>query len=424
MKYPDFLDLKYKPSKKDLICLFKITPSKKFTMQECASRVASESSNGTWTDLPVEEHIRRLSAKVYKIKNNYVYIAYPQELFEKGNMPQIWSSIAGNIFGMKAVDGLRLEDIRWPKELIKSFEGPQYGIDGIRKLLKIKKRPLTASVPKPKVGYTPEEFAEKGYELWTGGIDLVKDDENLSSQKFNKFEKRLELSIKMRDRAEKETGERKSHLINITAETEEMKRRAKLVSDYGNEYVMIDILTAGWAGFQTARNYCKDLKLAIHAHRAFHSAFDRNENHGVSMKVIAGITRMIGADQLHIGGLGKLAGDEEEVKNNWIKASAEKNEEQKEMLEQDWHGKKDVLSVCSGGLHPGILKPLTDLLGKDIVLQAGGGILGHKNGTKAGATAMRQAIDALTDNISLREYAKTHSELRTALEQWGEKAYE
>jgi len=400
--------------------LFKIKPASGFSIEKVAIRVAAESSNGTWTTLKIPEHIRALSAKVYEINDSYVKIAYPNDLFEEGNMPQILSSIAGNIFGMKALDGLRLVDVKWPRNLINSFQGPQYGIKGIRDLLKVKKRPITATVPKPKVGYYAEEHAQHGYEIWTGGVDLLKDDENLSNQKFNRFEKRLELSMKMRDKAENETGERKSYLINITAEVDEMKRRAKLVKDFNNEYVMIDILTIGWAAVQTVRTECEKLGLAIHAHRAFHAAFDRNPNHGMSMKVLAEIARMQGVDQLHIGGLGKLAGDKTEVLNNYKKIAQNSNESDFEVLTQNWYGMKNVLSVCSGGVHPGIIHRLLELLSMDIAVQVGGGVLGHPGGTQSGAKALRQAIDAYMNKVSVKEYAKSHVELKQALDLWGD----
>ncbi len=420
MKYEDFLDLEYEPVEDDLICLFKITPSKGLPIEKVAIRVAAESSNGTWTALKIPDHIRALSAKVYRINGSYVKIAYPNDLFEEGNMPQILSSIAGNVFGMKALEGLRLVDVKWPKNIIQSFKGPQFGIKGIREMLKIDKRPITATVPKPKVGYYAEEHAQCGYEIWTGGVDLLKDDENLSNQKFNRFEKRLELSMKMRDKAENETGERKSYLINISAEVDEMKRRAKLVKDSGNEYVMLDILTIGWAAVQTIRNICEDLGLAIHAHRAFHAAFDRNPDHGMSMKVLAEIARMQGVDQLHIGGLGKLAGDEKEVHDNYIKIALDSNDADEDVLEQMWYGMKNVLSVCSGGVHPGIIHRLMDLTSTDIAVQAGGGVLGHPGGTKSGAMALSQAINAYMENIDVSEYAKNHIELKQALELWGD----
>jgi ribulose-bisphosphate carboxylase large chain len=421
LKYEDFLDLEYEPVEDDLICLFKITPSKGLPIEKVAIRVAAESSNGTWTALKIPDHIKALSAKVYQINDSYVKIAYPNDLFEEGNMPQILSSIAGNVFGMKALDGLRLVDVKWPKNIILSFKGPQFGIKGIREILSIEKRPITATVPKPKVGYYAEEHAQRGYEIWTGGVDLLKDDENLSNQKFNRFEKRLELSMKMRDKAENETGERKSYLINISAEVDEMKRRAKLVKDSGNEYVMLDILTVGWAAVQTIRRMCEDLGLAIHAHRAFHAAFDRNPNHGMSMKVLAEIARMQGVDQLHIGGLGKLAGDEKEVRNNYIKIALDSNEADDEVLEQTWYGMKNILSVCSGGVHPGIIHRLMDLTSTDIVVQAGGGVLGHPGGTKSGAMALSQAINAYMEQVDVNEYAKSHIELKQALELWGDK---
>ncbi|MFX0009209.1 MAG: type III ribulose-bisphosphate carboxylase [Candidatus Hermodarchaeota archaeon] len=420
MKYEDFLDLKYVPNNDDLICLYKIKPSNGFSVQKVAIRVAAESSNGTWTDLKVPDHISKLCAKVYHIDGKYVKIAYPNDLFEEGNMPQILSSIAGNVFGMKALEGLRLVDVKWPLNILNSFKGPQFGMNGIRKMLKVDKRPITATVPKPKVGYYAEEHANHGYEIWTGGVDLLKDDENLSNQKFNKFKERLQMSMKMRDKAENETGERKSYLINITAEVEEMKRRAQLTKEYGNEYVMIDILTAGWASVQTIRDVCDELGLAIHAHRAFHAAFDRNPNHGISMKVIAEIARMQGVDQLHIGGLGKLAGGRTEVKNNYIKCYSSSNQGDFEVLEQNWNGMKPVFSVCSGGLHPGIMHRLMELLSTDIVVQAGGGVLGHPKGAQSGAKALRQAIDAYMQGKDIQDYAKDHQELAEALALWGD----
>lgn len=419
MKYEDFLDLKYIPNKDDLVCLFKVKPVKGFKIEDVAIRVAAESSNGTWTTLKVPDHISQLSAKVYHIDGEYIKIAYPNDLFEEGNMPQILSSIAGNVFGMKALEGLRLIDVRWPSNILKSFKGPQYGVNGIREMLEINKRPITATVPKPKVGFYAEEHAQQGYEIWSGGVDLLKDDENLSNQKFNKFKERLRLSMKMRDKAENETGERKSYLINITAEVEEMKRRAQLVKDYNNEYVMIDIFTTGWSSVQTIRDVCDELELAIHAHRAFHAAFDRNPDHGISMKVLAEIARMQGVDQLHIGGLGKLAGGRTEVRSNYIKCYNESNGNEFEMLEQNWHGLKPVFGVCSGGLHPGIMHRLMELLSTDIVVQAGGGVLGHPNGTESGAKALRQAIDAYMKGITVEEYAKSHQELAEALNLWG-----
>ena len=412
-----FIDLKYKP-KDDLICLFKIQPNK-ISMEKAANTVALESSVGTWTDVEKgkEDYVEKIKARVFSIKGNYVKIAYPHELFESNNAPNILSSIAGNIFGMKAVKNLRLEDVSFPKSVLKGFKGPKFGIEGIRKIMKIPTRPLIGTIIKPKLGLNTKHHAQSAYESWIGGCDIVKDDENLSSQKFNEFKERIARTLEKSYMAEEKTGEKKGYLVNVTAETNEMIKRAQLVQDLGGKYVMIDILTSGWAALQTLRQ--ANFKLAIHAHRAMHAAFDRNPEHGISMMVLADFARLIGVDQLHIGtGIGKLEGSiqdveklEEEIENKNIKAA-------KNRLKQKWGNIKSVLAVSSGGLHPGHVPFLVKHLGKDLVIQAGGGIHGHPFGTEAGAIAMRQALDAVLKKIPLWSYAKTHVELEEALRKW------
>jgi len=414
-KFP-FINLKYHP-KDDLVCLFKIIPNQ-ISMAKAANTVALESSVGTWTKVPAQHYVEKLKATVFSIKKNgYIKIAYPKELFEYDNAPNILSSIAGNIFGMKAVRAIRLEDVSFPKAILKSFKGPRYGINGIRKSMRIWKRPLIGTIIKPKLGLKTKDHAQSAYESWIGGCDIVKDDENLASQKFNLFENRLAKTLEMADKAQKETGEKKAYLVNVTAETKEMIKRAQLAEKMGSKYVMIDILTAGWSALQTLRE--ANFKMAIHAHRAMHAAFDRNPNHGISMMVIADFARLIGVDQIHIGtGIGKLEGkikDIQEIKQDIEKKNVKATHNR---LKQNWGHVKSVLGVSSGGLHPGHIPFLMKHLGKDLVIQAGGGIHGHPYGTRAGAIAMRQAVDAVMKKIPLEKYAKTHVELEKALEEW------
>jgi len=424
-QYLDFVDLKYKPKKHDdLIVLFRFEPTKGISKKEAAGRIAAESSNGTWTTLStLKPHIRKIRGRAYEINGNYVKVAYPMELFELGSIPQLISSVAGNIFGMKAIDNLRLEDISFPIKYLKSFRGPQYGIHGIRKYMKIKSRPMIATVPKPKVGLTTKEHTQVIYDSWVGGVDFAKDDENLTSQNFNKFENRVKAAAKARDKAEKETGEKKDYFINVSAETKEMLKRAGLAKIYGFKYVMCDILTVGWAGLQSLREETQDLKLAIHAHRAFHAAFDRNPKHGMSMLSIAKLSRLIGVDNIHIGTvIGKLVGQKDDVLNieHDLTRQIEPHFRSKtNILSQNWHSMKDVIPVSSGGLHPGIMPYIIKTLGKDIVIQAGGGIHGHPNGSLEGAKALRQAIDASIENISLDQYANNNPALKLALDKWG-----
>lgn len=420
MKYSNYVDLSYKPKKTDVICEFLFKPARNVSVKEAAGAVAAESSIGTWTDVvEAPARIRELAARVFFIKGDEIKIAYPIELFEKNSIPQILSSIAGNIFGMKAVDSLKLMDIDFPKEIVNSFSGPRYGIEGIRKLLRVPNRPLIGTIVKPKLGMNEHEHSQCAFKAWVGGVDIVKDDENLTSQPFNKFLTRVRETLKQRDHAENLTGEKKIYMPNITAETEEMIRRARFVKSLGGEYVMVDILSCGWSALQTLRHYNNELNLVIHAHRAGYAALSRNKNHGISMLVIAKLARLVGVDQLHIGTVvGKMDTPKEEV------VALDQEMEKKlinqnlggHILEQNWYDMKPVMAVASGGLHPGHVPYLVKTLGRNLIMQMGGGIHGHPDGTIAGAKACRQALDATMKKISLNEYAKTHRELRIALE--------
>ncbi len=405
MKYLDFVNPTYKIKETDLVCTFYLEPEG-ISLKEAAGGVAAESSVGTWTQLTTEKpYVRKLAAHVYSIEGNVAKIAYPIELFEPSNMPNILSSVAGNVFGLKALKNLRLLDIEFPKQILSSFKGPAFGISGIRKLLKVPKRPLVGTIIKPKLGLNTKDHAKIAYDAWSGGCDIVKDDENLSSQKFNPFEDRLTQTIESCDKAQEETGERKVYMINITAETNVMLKRAQEVINLGGEYVMVDILTCGWSALQTLRD--QNFKLVIHAHRAGHAAFTKNPNHGIAMKPIATVARIIGVDQLHVGTVvGKMSETKTEVLENIDACKAEMG------------GLKSVLPVASGGLHPRLVPALMETFGNDFVIQAGGGIHGHPDGTIAGARAVRQAVDATLKEQTVEEYAKTHKELKAALAQW------
>jgi len=418
--YKGFINLNYKPSANDLVCSFIIEPNN-ISMEEAANAVAGESSVGTWTNVvTMSDRIKKMGAVVFSIEGNNVKIAYPHELFEPGNMPQILSSIAGNIFGMKIVKSLRLEDVRWSSSLIKSFRGPMFGIKGIREVTKVEKRPLCGTIVKPKLGLSDKDHAKVAYQAWVGDIDIVKDDENLSSQSFNKFEKRIVETLKMRNKAEREEGERKMYMPNITAPFNEMMRRAEFLVENNADYAMVDILTVGWSALQELREANEDLKLILHAHRAGHAALTRNPKHGISMLVLADIARLIGVDQLHIGTVvGKMEGGKEEVIRIGEEIESKIVEQKGNKLSENWKSIKPVMAVCSGGLHPGMVPSLVKNLGNDIVIQAGGGIHGHRNGTTAGAKALRQAVEATMQGVDLREFAEKHKELKTALDQWG-----
>ncbi len=189
-----------------------------------------------------------------------------------------------------------------------------------------------------------------------------------------------------------------------------MVRRTRLVAERGGPAVMVDILTVGWSALQTLRAESGRLGLILHAHRAFHAAFTRDPRHGMSMLVVAKLARLVGVDLLHIGtGVGKMHGAPAEVRTlaETLRAAS------------DWGALRPTMPVASGGLHPLHVPALVANLGTELVIQAGGGVHGHPDGTRAGARAMRQAAEATVAGTSLSEYARTQPELARAMEAWG-----
>jgi len=393
---------------KHIVATFSLSVSGQ-PFDQTAGGVAAESSVGTWTDIGGEEKSiwDRLHAKVIELDETKgtIVVAYPLDLFEPGNIPQLLSSIAGNVFGLKEISRLRLTDIDLPEAYLQSFRGPALGIDGIRNLTGVKDGPLLGSIIKPKLGLSSVQHAEAAMAVWDNGINLVKDDENLTCLPFNKFYTRVdEVTNRMHAKKYLEIGTAKIHAFNITANYEEMMKRANYVKDKRANCLMIDVLTTGFSGLQGIRN--RNYGLMIHGHRAMHAAFTRSKEYGISMLVIAKLCRLAGTDSLHTGTVvGKMEGEKDEVVaiNNFLRS--------------DWHGIKTVLPTASGGLHPGHMPDLVKILGKDMLFNFGGGIHGHPDGTTAGAKAVVQALKASLSGIPLRE-AKDSPELQKALEKW------
>ncbi|MFX0056877.1 MAG: type III ribulose-bisphosphate carboxylase [Candidatus Hodarchaeota archaeon] len=422
----EYIDLNYKPRDNDLIVMYYVEKSPNLDrIEKACEEIAKESSIGTWTEISTmsADIANRLKPSTFYIDptRQIIKIAYIEDLFEADNISQILSAIAGNIFGMKALNNLRLLDITFPKNIIKSYFGPKFGIKGIRKLTRISNRPLLGTIVKPKVGLNEIEHAKVCGDAWNGGLDIVKDDENLTNMTFNKFEKRVKETLKVRDKIEKDNGEKKIYMPNITAKLSVMKERADIVIKNGGEYIMVDVLTVGFSALQEIRDYLEDKNIVIHAHRAMHAALTRNKKHGMTMLSLAKILRLIGMDQMHTGTIvGKMEGDRKEViEINKTITDSEIKGNNLTMLDQDWGNIKPVLPVASGGLSPLHVPDLINILGKDVVFQFGGGCHGHPDGTKSGAIAIRQAVDATLNNIELVEYAENHLELKNAIKKWG-----
>ena len=402
---------------KDLLATYYFRPKEGVDAAYAANAIREEQTTGTWTDLSTvnEEtaYVHALDGSVEDLvelpDGGYLTkICFPHEIFEKGNIPQYLSVIAGNLFGLGKLEAVRLLDIDLPENLAGC--GPKFGIDGIRKIVgtEVSCRPHIGTIIKPKVGLNPKDTARVAYEAALGGLDLIKDDETLTNQTFCPLFDRLEAVMDALDRAKDETGKQVLYAVNVTTGGNRIVELAHKAVSAGANMLMVDVLTAGFSAIQALAE-APGINVPIHVHRTMHGALTRNPHHGIAMRPIAKLVRSAGGDQLHTGSVsGKMGSKAGEV-------IADNREITKPLSYL-----KPVFPVSSGGLHPGKVAAEIAKLGTDIVLQAGGGIHGHPEGTTAGTRAMLQAAEAAILGIPAREYAASHPELAAALAKWGD----
>jgi ribulose-bisphosphate carboxylase large chain len=394
----------------NVICKYKITTD--LDLRLAAAAIATEQSTGTWTGISTlnDEIFEKYHGRVIDIQGNVATIAYPEDIFslDIGGVPQILSVIAGNLFGLEGLEGVRLEDVEFPHGMLREFKGPQFGIPGLRKILKRPEKPLVGTIVKPKIGLPPQGMADFIYEAGIGGLTNGKDDETLSNQRFCPLEDRVVAIAEAIDRVKAETGRVMIHAINVSTRGDQILEIADRAQELGASELMVDVITCGFAAVQVL---AEDpyIKLPIHVHRTMHGAITRNKDLGVSMAVFAKLVRMCGGDALHVGtfGVGKMKGSSgEDLANQRACVGPELPYER-------------VMPVCSGGMHPALIEPLVKLAGNNVQIQAGGGVAGHPGGVRSGARAMVQAVDAAYEGVPFSEYSRTHKELREAINKWG-----
>ena len=438
-----YWDADYSVKETDLLALFRITPQPGVDPVEAAAAVAGESSTATWTvvwtDLLTACDIYR--AKAYRVDpvpsaadQYFAYIAYECDLFEEGSLANMTASIIGNVFGFKAVAALRLEDMRIPYAYLKTFQGPATGVVVERERLDKFGRPLLGATVKPKLGLSGKNYGRVVYEGLRGGLDFLKDDENINSQPFMRWRERFLYCMEGINRAAAASGEVKGSYLNVTASTmEEMYERADYAKAIGSVIVMID-LVIGYTAIQSMAIWARKNDTILHLHRAGNSTYARQKNHGINFRVICKWMRMAGVDHIHAGTVvGKLEGDPLMVKgfyNTLLQNTLSINLPQGIFFEMDWASLRKCCPVASGGIHCGQMHQLVYYLGDDVVLQFGGGTIGHPDGIQSGATANRVALECMImarnegrDYLSegpeiLKELARLCGPLKTALDLW------
>ncbi len=415
--------------------------SVEYGLFRAALEIAAEESTGTWdpelkTLLPEEmdenskANMKILEAKVIGLnpKNGMAAVALPKEGFEAGNIPQVLSVVMGNYTGMASTSwGVRLEDLDIPDDFANSFIGPTIGNEGIKKILGDKI--TVGTIVKPKTGLSEADWAKTSTRSFFGGLDVVKDDENLTSQDYCTFQKRAELVMEGIQEVKEKTGRDLVYVANIThGDMDEMIKRADLIKNLGGNCLMIDILATGMTGVQTIRK--KYPEMILHGHRAGHGAqtiFPEIEieglkidlRHGISMKVWSLIARLGGIDQFHIGApKGKMESTYHTVLENL------------EACVRPLGNIKTMRPICSGGLKATVLwdvakimNPTGDTPNLDFIAQAGGGTHSHPLGTIGGVRSMVQARDSISNGDSPEIAMSKYFETLLAFRRWDNSIY-
>jgi len=338
--------------------------------------------------------------KIYAFK---VTIYYPYGNFGT-KIPNLLTAVCGEgVFHAPDVCAVRLLDIEFPDSFLAEFQGPQFGVQGLRDILGVYDRPLLFGVIKPNVGLSPEPFAELGYQAWLGGLDIAKDDEQLGDVSWSSVDERSRRLGKLLKQAEEITGEKKIYLVNITDEVDRLLELHDVAVANGANAIMVNGMTTGFSAVRMLR---KHSQVPLVSHFDFMAPYIQLPWFGVKDKVFTKLQRMAGYDVLIYPGLdSRLKATREDVLDNARTCLGKLG------------NLKTTLPVPAGSQWAGSLKELYQLFETvDFGIVPGRAVFGHPMGPKSGAASLRQGWEAVSKKVALGEYAKDHEELRLAIE--------
>jgi len=409
------------PHDEMIIGTYFVSFPKKINVPMIAPALAIEQSTGTWVPVPGEtpEVRRQHVAKVigcYEVPD-YEWMV-PPEVQERSyviqiafptinigpQIPMLLTTVVGNV---SMAGKVKLVDMAFPKSWVAGFQGPKFGIPGVREVLGVYGRPLLNNMIKPCTGYPPQVGVELFRQAALGGCDIVKDDELLANASFCEVEERVKLYMEVERQVYEETGEHTLYTVNVTDEIPQVFENARRAVELGVNALMINYLATGFPILRALAED-QDINVPILAHMDVAGAYYASPYHGVSSHLILGkLPRLAGADIVVFPApYGKAAVLPERFQN------VAKN------LSFPMHHLKPTFPMASGGITPAMVPQAVKDLGPDIVIGSGGGIHAHPQGPVAGAKAFRQAIQATMEGRSLEEAALEFPELRTALEEW------
>jgi ribulose-bisphosphate carboxylase large chain len=396
--------------------------------QLAAEVIAGEQSSGTFIALPNEtpELKARSGARVERLDvldrvdrpslhggiESKVYtrcaleLSWPIENMGP-SLPNLMSTIAGNLFELRQVSGLRLTGLRLPPSFAKAYPGPAFGIEGTRKLAGVEHGPLIGTIIKPSVGLSPEETAQQVRELVAGGIDFIKDDELQGDGPHCPFDERVRAVMRVVNEHAERTGKKAMVAFNVTGDLDQMKRRHDLVMAEGGTCVMAVLNSIGLVGLHELRRHSQ---LPIHAHRAGWGYLSRSPELGWDYAPWQMLWRLAGADHLHVNGLrNKFSEPDDSV------IAAARSVLAPVMPEAPMRA-MPVFSSGQTGLQAADTYAAIGCA--DLIHTAGGGIFGHPGGVAAGVEALREAWVAAIEGVPLERQAERNVALKAALGFW------
>jgi len=324
------------------------------------------------------------------------------------SLTQLMSTVAGNLFELAPFSGLRLLDIDLPQTFAEVYQGPQFGIEGTRKLTNVYERPIIGTIIKPSVGLTPDQTADLVQTLAEADVDFIKDDELIGNPPYSPLKERVEAVMRVINDYADQTGKKVMYAFNISGDLDEMLNQHDIVLKAGGTCVMVNILSVGLSGMIHLR---KHAQLPIHGHRNGWGALSRHPLLGMDYVAFQKFWRLAGVDHLHVNGLD----------NKFTESNESVIASSRECLKPMWGG-YTVMPVFSSGQWAGQAPETYRELGSvDLLYLAGGGIMAHPDGPAAGVQSLREGWEAAMQNIPLKDYAKDHRALQQAIEMYGKR---
>jgi 2,3-diketo-5-methylthiopentyl-1-phosphate enolase len=373
-----------------------------------------EGSTGTWEKVEedTEEVRKAMSSKLvgyHEIPSDDPYtkaavvqLAFPIRAWGD-NVPMMLLAIAGNCFAYSK--DIMLTDVFIGKNLVNKFKGPKFGVDGIRALTGVKERPLSLHIIKPKMGMTPEQTAHQVSLTAAGGADMCKDDEMLGDAYNNTMDQRLPKVMEAIKRHEDKTGRTMLYMCSITDESHAMFDKARRAIDRGANGLLVTY-SAGPASLRYLTSH-PDITVPVMLHASHMIAMMKQ----IAWPVLAKLCRLCGADLMLTPTMWSsipMVSMEEGLRTSFVKLAP-------------WGHIKRTFPMPCAGVYPGVAEVIIGEYGPDIIIPAGGGMLGHPDGYTAGAQAWQQAIAAAMAGTPLPQAARRpeNTALRRALEKWG-----